>query len=87
MMNKRMTAIIKFIFSVGVCFLVVYGCVWLYFFSPAHFETTIVQLARLQGYPLAYQALFNQIYWVTLLISLNLAAIGYFIYVCFLRRK
>lgn len=87
MMNKKMTAIIKFIFSVGVCFLVVYGCVWLYFFSPAHFETTIAQLARLQGYPLAYQALFNQIYWVTLLIRLNFAVIGYFIYVVFLRRK
>ncbi|HDX1022619.1 hypothetical protein [Avibacterium volantium] len=87
MMNKRMTAIIKFIFSVGVCFLVVYGCVWLYFFSPAHFETTIAQLARLQGYPLAYQALFNQIYWVTLLISLNFAVMGYFIYVRLLRRK
>ncbi|HDX0985204.1 TPA: hypothetical protein RNW88_001570 [Pasteurella multocida] len=41
----------------------------------------------LQGYPLAYQALFNKIYWVTLLISLNFAAIGYFIYVCFLRRE
>ncbi|MEE6037372.1 hypothetical protein ACLSY0_06110 [Avibacterium avium] len=87
MMNKKMTAMIKFIFSVGVCFLVVYGCVWLYFFSPAHFETTIAQLARLQGYPLAYQALFNQIYWVTLLISLNFAVMGYFIYVRLLRRK
>lgn len=87
MINKKMTAIIKFIFSVGGCFLVVYGCIWLYFFSPTHFETTIAQLARLQGYPLAYQALFNQIYWVTLLISLNFAVIGYFIYVCFLRRK
>ncbi|TDF40802.1 hypothetical protein [Histophilus somni] len=87
MMNKKIATIIKFIFSVGICFLVVYGCAWLYFFSPAHFETTIAQLAKLQGYPLAYQALFNKIYLVTLLMSLHCVVIGYFIRVRLLRRK
>ncbi|HDX1097022.1 hypothetical protein E5134_10750 [Pasteurella multocida] len=87
MMNKRMTAIIKFIFSVGVCFLVVYGCVWLYFFSPSHFETTIAQLARLQGYPLAYQALFNQIYQIALLIGVHFAIVVYAIRFLYIRRK
>lgn len=85
--KKGAIAIIKFMSAVGICSLIVYGCVWLYFFSPAHFDTVIAQLAKLQGYPLAYQALFNQIYLITLLIGMHCALVVYVIRFLYIRRK